>query len=324
MKTVGSACNMRCAYCYEHDLRAEASPFLQPNDFKEFLNQISHSSEVNFLFHGGEPLLYPKPWMKEMLHMIKEALPGKHMIQFQTNGTLIDEEWLEIFKEVEAYVAVSISLDPLSDISLRHLPGEDYRKIVLKRIADVLRELGTVGVVSVAHQANLSAYTLFIEELISIGVPYLTINKIRRNHQAKVQANRYLLSETDYVSFIKETMTDWLNRRLYEKIQIQPFISLLSTDVNQICQYLPLEGKCQSFITLYPDKQISNCNHLHQDRQNIYQKNRNKLTEDCIYCSIYEWCGGGCLAEEKEDDFCQARGHLHQFIKGVFNEGSGT
>ena len=179
LKLTGSSCNMRCSYCYELDASNRFSAILEPMCVESIINRVLHFPEVRFLLHGGEPLLYPKPLMRTLLKIIKDQLPGRHSIQLQTNGTLIDDEWLEILAGADSQVAVSISLDPPSTQSLRMLPGKDYYPIVRDRIKLVLKYFGMAGIVSVAHQANITYFQTFMNELIDMGISYLTINKLR-------------------------------------------------------------------------------------------------------------------------------------------------
>ncbi len=312
MKLVGSTCNMCCSYCYEEDKHVSHPACLEPTDFERLVGRIRHFPEVRFLLHGGEPLLYPKEKMREILNVMREGLPGPYSVQVQTNGTLIEQDWLELFADHAPRTFFSISLDPQGAGDLRMLPGKEYRAIVRKRIQLVLKLFGVAGVVSVAHRANKSCFTGFLDELVDLGVPYLTINKLRKNRRNDSVSNGLLISEYEYVMLLEYLCTSWINQRLFSRIQIQPLMALLSPSANRICEYHPSSDKCVTFLTLYPGGMVGNCGHLGNPAPIAPQK--------CLVCPIWSWCGGGCWAEEKDSAFCDARYHFKGYIERLLND----
>jgi uncharacterized protein len=309
LKLVGSNCNMRCSYCYEHDEPRWATAPLDLAHVAALIDRIPSQTAVRFVLHGGEPLLYPKAMMRDLLRLIRERLPDRHEVQIQTNGTLLDEEWLEILAAAGPRFVVSVSLDPPGGERLRVLPQADAERVVRERIALVVRGGGPVGVVSVAHRANLRNFRPFLEELVGLGVPYLTINKQRYNVSERSAANRLAISEMEYVRLLEEVCSFWINSRLFMRVQIQPLLSLLSPDANRICVYDASPGKCHAFLALHPDGTVGGCDHLRSGPP--------AFLPACPTCPILGWCGGGCLGEERDADFCAARFRLKAFIERI-------
>jgi len=103
-------CNGYCASCYEAKIRETG--FYPRFDFcalkealKKLIEQLKPDSEVPCL-HGGEPLLIPKNQLEELLRIVYQRF-GRTSIQ--TNGLLIDDDHIELFKKYKT--AVGISLD---------------------------------------------------------------------------------------------------------------------------------------------------------------------------------------------------------------------
>lgn len=309
LKLVGSNCNMRCAYCYEHDEPRWADNPLDTAHVAALIDRIPPQTTVRFVLHGGEPLLYPKSKMRTLLRLIRQKLPDRHELQIQTNGTLLDEEWLTILAEAGPRFVFSVSLDPPAGERLRVLPQADAERVVRERIGLVRRLGGTIGVVSVAQRANLSGFQPFIEELVDLGVPYLTINKQRYNVGERAAANRLAISEMEFVQLLEQVCSFWINSRLFARLQIQPLLSLLSPDSNRICVYDASADKCHAFLALYPDGRVGGCDHLRHGPP--------AFLPACPTCPILGWCGGGCLGEERDAGFCAARFRLKAFIEGV-------
>ena len=60
----------------------------QPNDF------------VSFAWQGGEPTLFGVDYFRKVVELQNKYAKGKKIENaFQTNGTLIDDEWCEFFKQ---------------------------------------------------------------------------------------------------------------------------------------------------------------------------------------------------------------------------------
>ena len=152
LKLVGTACNMKCLYCYEHIAsQTIINDCKNINSIKSYLARFINYRHIFIVFHGGEPLLSDIKIVEELLYYIFSIFKYKCNVQIQTNGTLLDEKWIELFSKFKEKVSLSISLDPHGDKELRILPGTDYRKIVLENIIYALNYIPNVGIISVAN-----------------------------------------------------------------------------------------------------------------------------------------------------------------------------
>ena len=103
-----SACNMACRYCdadiYSHQ-RMSFGVLAQLT--KKALQ--SHRT-VNFIWHGGEPLLLGKDFYRKAVWLQQRyRRPDQHLTNtLQTNGTLLDEEWLDLFDAGGFSIGLSI------------------------------------------------------------------------------------------------------------------------------------------------------------------------------------------------------------------------
>lgn len=307
LKLVGTACNMRCIYCYEHvSKQNRVGLYFNIDEVKSYLNKFKIYKHVFIVFHGGEPLLSNITMIKEVLKYIFSTFNYSCSVQFQTNGTLINNEWLALFQMFKDRISLSISLDPKGDSDLRLLPGADYRTIVMQNIKNSLQVISNVGIISVANKYNKNYFLSFIEQLIGTGIRSLTINKCQGID------NTYTLSEAEYVEILKKISIEWIRKRWYRVINIQPLNSLFN-DNNRLCIYLPNESKCYQFKTYYSDGfEQDYCDHI----INLEDKT---LYEKCNDCDIYNQCGGGCLVEQKNQAFCDARRELFLFIERLKN-----
>ncbi|WP_333023784.1 radical SAM protein [Wolbachia endosymbiont of Pentidionis agamae] len=128
LKTV-ERCNINCTYCYYFN-KADQSwrnrrPYISEEIIDKFNDFISRGvndlgiTDLLVEFHGGEPLMQKKHSFVQMCTKIHSKAQQLNLdsIQFvlQTNGILIDTEWIKIFKEYG--IGVGISLDGTKNLN---------------------------------------------------------------------------------------------------------------------------------------------------------------------------------------------------------------
>lgn len=105
---VSYRCNLRCKYCFEHNEKEKRN--LSIYKLKKLLNILNEMNvkNINLTFHGGEPLLRGKKFYENIFKYIQNKKYKKFTIIFQTNGTLIDSEYIKIFKKYDCNIGVSL------------------------------------------------------------------------------------------------------------------------------------------------------------------------------------------------------------------------
>lgn len=116
VKPASSACNLRCRYCFYADVAASrevAGHGVMSADTAELLAQrlaeaCGFVGDAHISFQGGEPTVAGLDWFRSFAAMM-DAYPGitPHWA-IQTNGTLLDEEWVGFFAEHDFLVGVSL------------------------------------------------------------------------------------------------------------------------------------------------------------------------------------------------------------------------
>lgn len=121
LKPAGSLCNLDCHYCYYLD-KAGIYGGREPRMSEEMLETVvreyiaaNEVEDVTFNWHGGEPLILGKDFYRKALAFERKYGEGRRIHNtVQTNGTLLDGEWADIF--LEGDFLVGISLDGPADI----------------------------------------------------------------------------------------------------------------------------------------------------------------------------------------------------------------
>jgi uncharacterized protein len=129
LKTV-ERCNINCSYCYffhgGDDSYLSHAPYISKetiHSVSAFLKQGIESLGIESIligFHGGEPMMQKKHHFAAMCDTFLNDLSPLCSIGFsiQTNGTLIDNEWISLFEKYK--VGVGVSLDGPKHLNDQH------------------------------------------------------------------------------------------------------------------------------------------------------------------------------------------------------------
>ncbi|MHB8296572.1 MAG: anaerobic sulfatase maturase [Acidimicrobiales bacterium] len=116
-KPTGAVCNLNCSYCFflSKDELYPGEPSRMSDSMAEaYIRQLleAHrdSPEVTIAWQGGEPTLIGKAFFRRSLVLVERyRRPGQSVLHtIQTNGTLLDDEWAELFAENGFLVGISI------------------------------------------------------------------------------------------------------------------------------------------------------------------------------------------------------------------------
>ncbi|WP_428390040.1 radical SAM protein [Mucisphaera sp.] len=119
IKPVGSACNLRCHYCYYLPVEGRlgsSSCRMSLGVLEEVLAGYLPwaADRVTLSFQGGEPTLAGLAWFESVVGLVERYRREGQQVAFalQTNGTLLDEAWC-VFLRKHGFL-VGLSLDGLA------------------------------------------------------------------------------------------------------------------------------------------------------------------------------------------------------------------
>lgn len=163
---LASRCNINCTYCYWfRDADVYKKPALLTVEAEDaFCARLEeHIDEFGLdrfriVFHGGEPLLFPKRRfvdLQEKLIDIEERTGCRITRGVCTNAILIDEEWTDILNDYDVYVTVSVDGPPeIHDKSRVDFKGKGTHADVVRGI-ECLRAGGIEpGVITVCNPST--------------------------------------------------------------------------------------------------------------------------------------------------------------------------
>ncbi|GGK94225.1 radical SAM protein [Sphaerisporangium melleum] len=117
---VHARCDLACDYCYVYQAADQSWRTRPPMMTAEVASLAAariaeHAAAhglaaVDVVLHGGEPLLCGPRHLRRLADVLTEP-PVRVRLAVQTNGVRLDEEYLDLFDEIGATVAVSLDGD---------------------------------------------------------------------------------------------------------------------------------------------------------------------------------------------------------------------
>lgn len=117
IKPASSLCNMRCKYCFYHnvtELRKIESFGIMSHETADNLIEkalkFANGESVAFAFQGGEPLMAGLEYFEHFVKKVTESnvLGSRIFYSTQTNGTLVTDEWCKFFRKNDFLVGLSL------------------------------------------------------------------------------------------------------------------------------------------------------------------------------------------------------------------------
>ena len=148
-------CNLSCRYCYEQPLRESGNDHSKI-DISAIKSSISklYNVENEVVISGGEPLLARYEELKDIIEFASEYC---EKINLQTNGALLEDKHLELFKKNK--VTVGISIDGPGELNdFRWAGSIDKTRAATRRTMENLKKIKpnniSGGVIVTVHQKN--------------------------------------------------------------------------------------------------------------------------------------------------------------------------
>ncbi|MCL2741260.1 MAG: anaerobic sulfatase maturase [Oscillospiraceae bacterium] len=324
IKPSSSLCNMRCSYCFYHDVTenrvVREYGLMGPDVLEAIVSKALDESEsfCRFAFQGGEPTLSGLGFYEGLIGLVakhnRKGLEVSYSIQ--TNGLAIDGDWARFLSENK--FLVGLSLDGHKDIHdsnrLDALGGETFTRVM--KAADALTaakaEFNILCVVTSQTARHISKIYSFFKKA---GFGYLQfIQHINPFEYGMEYVHG--LSADRYRRFLITLFDEW-----YDDFMSGNYVSIRHIDnvVRQFMGYPPeqcgMNGRCSCQFVFEADGGCYPCDFYVVDRwrlgnilENGYAEmmgsekaqefvGRSRAGADSA-CPTCEWagiCGGGCM-----------------------------
>ncbi len=260
IRPVDQACNLECEYCNEW--ATLSTPRVMTAELlEELVAQASNLEyhQVQFCWHGGEPLLAGLAFYRLATRLQEQYFrarsSGCYENVVQTNGLLLDDEYLEFFKA--SAFAIGISVDgPDASANRYRFPDRRAAKL-LSRTIDACFAIKKHGlrlvVIAVVHDGNVDRPAELFDFFFELGVDNLSFNP-RYRRQDHLDQN---LDPTKYERFLEEirVLRDRAVMEGRRKMGLGLIDRVLRPDGNRpnVCF---LSNKCNHFLSISREGRI--------------------------------------------------------------------
>jgi len=227
------ACNLACKYCYlsnDTKIQYRADLNLILKSLIQIREVISNQGgrPTTLLWHGGEPLLWGLENFKRVFEFVDQEFKGynlRHSIQ--TNLSLINEQFIELFKKYR--VNVGFSLDGTQDIHNSQRVDKSgqgtFEKILNKYF--LCKEHGlNPGCIVVATRKHIGRIPELYDFFANNGISF-KLNPIFNSGEAQNINDEYSLSTSEYAKMCIELFDLWYNDK-QRRINNQKFVDIAS------------------------------------------------------------------------------------------------
>jgi uncharacterized protein len=187
LRPLGVACNLACHYCYQNPQR-DAGNQRMTYDLDKMKAEALRIGGPFTLF-GGEPLLMRFEDLENLFAWGLETSGGSSI---QTNGILIEDRHIDLFRRYK--VSVGISIDGPGELNdarwHRELEKTRQSTAVIERVIERLcREYEPPGLIITLHKGNAIAEKLpimadWVRRLHSIGIRNVRLHLLEVDHAA--------------------------------------------------------------------------------------------------------------------------------------------
>lgn len=202
-------CNIDCRYCYLPD-RANKAVVAEEtliNLFGQVFASGWAGDGLSVVWHAGEPMVLPVSFYRRAFALIEGLKPAGVGLthSFQTNGTLLDDEWAEFIAEARINVGVSIDgPQRLHDLNRVTRAGRG----TFERTIAGLRRLKQRGlpfhVISVLTAESLAAPKEMFDFYLSEGIEHVCFNVEESEGDHRSESFSQIGIEDAYYRFLSE------------------------------------------------------------------------------------------------------------------------
>jgi len=274
--------------------------------------------EVNFAWQGGEPTLMGLDFFRKAVALqAKYRKPGMQVNNaFQTNATLLDDEWCQFFHE--NHFLIGVSLDgprELHDAYRVDKGGRATFDRVMAGIALLKKHhvdfniLACVNAVTAEHP--LEVYRFFRDEVGAQFIQFIPI--VERGEVEGELVSSRTVSGKAYGKFLIKIFDDWV-RRDVGKVFVQLFDVSLAVWSGQPPGLCIFQETCGQALALEHTGDVYSCDHFVEqphhlgnlmqtplvgmvtgEQQAAFGEDKKKsLPRYCRECPVRFVCNGGC------------------------------
>lgn len=341
---VTDSCNFNCNFCY-YAQRNLHSDLMTLDLCKKIIRETfeynvrNNNSIMRIIFHGGEPLLQPIEFYKE-LYEYENELSQTHEMKFlhslQTNGYNINQDWIELFKLMN--IDVGISIDGPAELNCHYNSRgvSECTERVLQNIRMLSKANVPFGVISVITDKHTPYAKEMYDFCVNNNIHDLSLNFCYNNESNSSVSNNGLTNFLIQLFDLYFYGNYELNIREFNEMIAK--ISGYCTDTCATCN----RENCGQYMSFDSYGNVFFCDNAYDKTKAIGNINESSLYDlvdsttylteiisarrnyeiNCKKCDVSLACGSGCFRYDDCDGnnyFCDTMKVICKYIINQLN-----
>jgi len=350
IKPASSKCNLNCKYCFYHNISENRLVKDHGKMSKHVLeNLIKKSFEyaefyIYFAFQGGEPTLAGIEYFYQFHEYVEYYNIKKIQVSYslQTNATLLDQGWVELFKKYNYLIGVSLDgMEDIHDCFRKDWDQKGSFQDVMSSIKILQQNKVDFNILTVITKKTVENIDNIYDFFQKQDFKYLQFIPCMDKIDEKIDYEYHLSSDL-YAIFLKKLFLrykkDLINKNY---MSIRYFDNLVRMMLGRNPESCAMVGKCSITPTIESDGSVYPCDFYVLDQyklgnilnisfdevfnhQIVYDFVQDSLIlhDKCKSCKYLSICrGGGCKkyrdSSHMRNYFCDA---YYQFFELNYKE----
>lgn len=324
IKPSGPDCNLNCEYCFYLEkselFSKEKKHRMTETVLEEMTKQIMQQSgsQISFAWQGGEPTLMGIPFFEKAIELQKKYGGDKIVANsIQTNGLLIDDDWVSFLKRNNFLVGLSLDgPEHIHDKYRTNKGGKGSWEKVEKSAKLMLNGGVEVNALTVLNEYSAQ----FPEEIYnyhkSLYLNYMQfIPCLESDPNDNTKLAPYSVSVEQYGTFLKKVFDLWIADfdGTLATTFVRFFDAMFHHYVGLPTPQCTLMNECGNYVVVEHNGDVFACDFyvgdqwklgnvqthkllemLNSDKQNEFGVLKTVLPEECLSCKWLSQCRGGC------------------------------
>ncbi|WP_432463374.1 anaerobic sulfatase maturase [Agarivorans sp. QJM3NY_33] len=320
IKAEGAKCNLDCSYCYYLKQAEQRSTRMSEAKLQQVIknhiqSQPDSSQPVDFIWHGGEPMLRGLEFYQQAVALQQQHAAGRPLANtLQTNGTLINQRWAQFFREHKFFIGVSIDGDQVHhDIARIDHSGQSSFQRTMRGIAHLKAHQVDFNTLTVVNNRTYQQGKAIYQFLKQHGSGYMQFQPCIDHPLDRRSEHDWSLNGKQWGEFLCDVFDQWSEQDVGQ-VYVQFFencLMLLMGYPSQMCHHA---ASCGQQLMAEADGEVYSCDHfaysdhrlgnVQQDslqsmvsgqQQRQFAANKSaSLCSQCQSCDFLALCQGGC------------------------------
>ena len=218
---VTGKCNLNCLHCFN---AKDNAPLNTELSYEQIINILDQARDIGvhaFTLTGGEPLVHPR--FLDIVRAIYER--DMYIFELNTNGLLLNQKMLDVFKELNCHPLIKISFDGVGyhNIIRQHPKAED---LTIKAIKLCIQNGFRVKAQVQVNRKNVDVMMATAHLLDELGVSEMRIIRTTEAPRWEKNSPESSLTIEEYYERMLEFAKEYIHSNMKMVVDVWQFLRL--------------------------------------------------------------------------------------------------